>query len=620
MKLKFLRLRLTVLGVFSTLSLGLFAQTDSLKDVVVSASRFEEPRLNAPTAVQVITQEDIKNSGSTSLPDVLQMLGGINVRSISAGQLGFNSAVDLGGFGPTAAQNTLILVDGRRLNPIDSSEVVWSGIPLSSIQRIEIAPGAAGVQYGAGSSGGVVHIVTDRKTPDSAQAKVQLGLFGTSLLDLSLSRQLGDLSVPVNAGTAKSNGWRENSQSDSQNVSVRLRKTLSSKAYVFGEAMVVNQSNGFAGGVVDKVGEGDQRTVKFNNVGSEGVIKQQVVRLGGFSALTDHTSFDADVVLAKKTNILKRPYFDTPDSFGSFFGVGYVTGASQISLDGNDVSFSPKFRTEFANGASLVYGYDFSTSKQNGAGTYGPLAQQVILANQGPFSYQGNIVSDEQSVSLRNHSLYAISRLPINAVWDISLGARRQMQGYGTTDRNKSGGSQASSGAFSANAYEAAVNFKLTDKSRTYLRVNQSYRFANTDEYWGFDPSGNRAFSGELRPQITKAYELGYDHKDTLQQVTVTFGQSMTKDEIRYDPAVYQNANLADDIFRTNVSINLSRQLLPKSRLTFGARYQRAEYAMGPYSGQTLGLVPKLIYNLGWTQDLDGQARAGHGDHRDASW
>ena len=609
MKLKFLRLRLTVLSVSSTLSLGLFAQTDSLKDVVVSASRFEEPRLNAPTAVQVITQEDIKNSGSTSLPDVLQMLGGINVRSISAGQLGLNSAVDLGGFGPTAAQNTLILLDGRRLNPIDSSEVVWSGIPLSSIQRIEIAPGAAGVQYGAGATGGVIHIITNEKIPERTQVGVRFGSFGTSSLNFNLDRQINDLTVSLNAGASRSAGWRENSQAKSQNLAFKVKQSFGSRGYVFGEVLLGQQINGFPGGVLGKVGEGHQQAAKFNNVGSENTLNQSGLRLGGFTTLSDQTSLDADLVLGKRSSNFKQPYYDTADSLDSAFG--YVTGAGHSRANGTDLSFSPKFRTEFANGTSLVYGYDFSKSNQDGSNSFGPLAQQLILTNQGPFKYQGNIISDLQSVQLRNQSIYAISRIPLGQAWELSLGARRQTQSYNNFDSNKSSGTQAAAGAFGATAHEAALNYKLSNTSRTYLRVSQSYRFASTDEYWGFDANGNRIFSGELRPQITKAYEVGYDLKADRQQFSVIVGKSVTQDEIRYNPASFSNSNLADQVLRTSLAANWAVQVMAKSRLSLGARFQRAEYRTGAYAGQALGLVPNAIYNVGWLQAIDARTRAG---------
>ena len=538
------------------------------------------------------------------------MLVGVNVRSSSAGQLGMNSVIDLGGFGVTATQNTLILVDGRRLNPIDASEIAWSGVNLSSIQRIEVASGAAGVQYGAGATGGVINIITGGKMADRTQAEISVGSFGSTLLGFNLDRQVNDIFVSLSAGANRSDGWRENSQAKSQNLAVKVIKNLDSQAQVFAEILATQQTNGFPGGVLGQVGEGNQQAAKFNNVGSENTLTQSNLRLGGFKALSERTTLDADVVFGKRNSNFKQLYYDTTDSFNTAFG--FLTGAGASRLDGEEVSFSPKFRTEYANGATLVYGYDYSKSKQNGANAFGPLAQQFILNNQGPFSYQGNILSDQQSVELNNHSVYVISRIPLNQTLELSMGARRQIQSYDTFDLNKSSGTpQGATGNFGANAYEASLNFKPNDTNRTYIRVNQSYRFANTDEYWGYDANGNRVFSGELRPQITQGYELGYDYKAGRQQLSVMFGQSVTRDEIRYNPSLFQNSNLADEVTRSSLSANWSAQVLSKSHVSVAARLQRAEYLNGKFAGQSLGLVPNAIYNLGWTQEIDGQTRAG---------
>jgi iron complex outermembrane receptor protein len=379
--------------------------------------------------------------------------------------------------------------------------------------------------------------------------------------------------------------------------------------YVFVEASASHQTNGFPGGVLEQVGAGDQRAAKFNNVGSQNVVNQSSLRLGGFAALSEKTSLDVELVLGKKDSAFSQPYYDTTDSFNTTYG--FVTGAGLNKVQGDELSFSPKFRTEFANGASLIYGYDVSRSTQDGANTYSPLAQQFILANQGPYQYQGNIVSDQQSVALLNQSLYLISRIPLNETWDLSLGARRQLQNYDANDLNKSSGTQASAGTFDANAHEAALSAKLSDSSRAYFRVNQSYRFANTDEYWGFDANSNRVFSGELRPQITQAYEFGYDLKTALQQFTVMLAQSTTQHEIRYNPSLYRNSNLDDEVDRTSLLATWALQVLDKSRLMMGARMQRAKFANGSYAGQALGLVPNAIYNLGWMQDLEGRNRIG---------
>ena len=61
------------------------------------------------------------------------------------------STVDMRGFGAAAGQNTLILLDGRRLNDIDLSAVDWSALPLSAIERIEIVRGGSSVLHGSGA-------------------------------------------------------------------------------------------------------------------------------------------------------------------------------------------------------------------------------------------------------------------------------------------------------------------------------------------------------------------------------------------------------------------------------------------------------------------------------------
>jgi iron complex outermembrane recepter protein len=605
MKNRLTRTRLAVLALsvpFGSVSWG----QATLPEVVIVASRFEEAKLDVPVAVQILTQDDIQKSAAATVPDVLRMLGGVNVRSVVGGQLGGDSTIDLGGFGVTATQNTLILVDGRRLNPIDSSGIDWAAVPLSSIQRIEVASGGGGVQYGAGASGGVVNIITDGRMANRTQVGIRAGSFGTAQLNLNLDRQFNDVSVGLNATAEHSDGWRENSQVTGNSVSLKAQKELGADAYVFGELLVSHSVNAYPGGVLGQVGEGDVRAAKFNNVGTANAVDQQGLRLGGSGHVTGRTTMDVDFFVGKKKSNFTEPYNDTPDSLA-----GGWASTDGNSLDGEEVNFSPKLRTEFSNGGSLVYGLDLSQSRQSGASSYGTLAQQFILNNQGLF--QGNLLSSQQSVQLLSRSAYVIARIPLNAMVEASIGARRQLQDFDTYDlSNLVGYPQSASGTFGANAYEAGLNFKFDAPSRAYLRANQSYRFANTDEYWGYDPvTYSRVFSGELRPQTTKAYELGYDYKDSSQAFSAVIAQSVTQGEIRLAPVSGNNTNAVDDIFRTSLALNWGMQMLTQSHLTVGVRFQRAEYSTGAYAGQTLGLVPTAIYNVGWIQDFENGSRAG---------
>ena len=614
--------RAAVLGLLAPVSLcvsmSVHAQTGALKEVVVSASRFEEYKFDAPMAVQVLTREDLVNSGASSVPDALRMLAGVNVRSNASGQLDLNAAVDLGGFGVTATQNTLVLVDGRRLNPIDSSEIAWSAVALSSIERIEIASGGAGVQYGAGSTGGVINIITRQSGKDSTQIQAGAGSFGTAQSSLVMDRQFGDVSVGVNASASKSDGWRENSQAQAQNLTARAKKVLDAHSYVFAEVGAAQQYNGFPGGVVAKVGEGDQQASKFNNVGSNNTVQQNNLRVGGFTALSALSSLDVDVSFGKKSSDFKQPYYDTADSFGSVIDyitnlpVGYLTGSGRSKLDADTLSFTPKFKTLFKQGGSLVAGYDFSQAKQNGTSLFSAAAQQVILNNQVPRGFTGGVLTDTQSVQLLNHSLYALARMPLSNSLEGTAGLRRQLQNFDTADINKSSGSQSSQGQYSANAYELGLNFKSGPASRYFLRLNHSFRFANTDEYWGSDPvTFNRVFSGELKPQYTRAYEVGYEYVSGAHQAGVVVGQSVTQDEIRYNPNFYRNSNLSDDVFRTSLAANYAYSQSAGGRLMLGARLQRAEFLNGAFAGQALGLVPHATFNATWLQAIDVRTKLG---------
>ena len=139
--------------------------------IVVTPSRFSEPDGVRAANVTVITRREIEDNPATTLPAILADYAGIAVRDLFGNQAS-NSTVDLRGFGAAAGQNTLVLVDGRRLNDIDLSGVVWSAIPLSAIERIEIVRGGASVLYGPGAVGGVVNIITRSPLGKPADASV----------------------------------------------------------------------------------------------------------------------------------------------------------------------------------------------------------------------------------------------------------------------------------------------------------------------------------------------------------------------------------------------------------------------------------------------------------------
>ena len=127
---------------------------------VSSASKKDETVLRTAAAVFIITQEDIRRSGATNLPDLLRMVPGMDVAQID----GSNWAVSSRGFNGRLANKTLVLIDGRSLYSPDFAGVFWQiqDLMLEDIERIEVIRGPGTTLWGANAVTGVINILTKK--------------------------------------------------------------------------------------------------------------------------------------------------------------------------------------------------------------------------------------------------------------------------------------------------------------------------------------------------------------------------------------------------------------------------------------------------------------------------
>jgi len=140
---------------------------------VTSVSRRPESLSQAAAAVYVITRDDIRRSGATSLPEVLRLAPNLQVQRVNTGDY----AVSARGFnGFETANKLLVLVDGRSIYTTLFSGVLWDaqGVPLEDIERIEVISGPGGALYGANAVNGVINIMT-RKAADTVGPAISVG-------------------------------------------------------------------------------------------------------------------------------------------------------------------------------------------------------------------------------------------------------------------------------------------------------------------------------------------------------------------------------------------------------------------------------------------------------------
>ncbi len=134
----------------------------SLEDLgnieVTTTSKEPVKASETPAAIYVITQEDIRRSGATSIPEVLRLAPGIEVARIDSNTW----SVGVRGFGSAVSRSVLVLIDGRSVYTPLFAGVWWQvqDTLLEDIERIEVIRGPGGTIWGANAVNGVINIIT----------------------------------------------------------------------------------------------------------------------------------------------------------------------------------------------------------------------------------------------------------------------------------------------------------------------------------------------------------------------------------------------------------------------------------------------------------------------------
>jgi iron complex outermembrane recepter protein len=125
---------------------------------VTSTSKEPEEVWNTPAAIYVITQEDIRRSGATNVPDILRMVPGVEVAQIDSDHW----SVGIRGFGSEFSKSVLVLIDGRSVYTPLFAGVYWElqNVLLEDVDRIEVIRGPGGTIWGANAVNGVINIIT----------------------------------------------------------------------------------------------------------------------------------------------------------------------------------------------------------------------------------------------------------------------------------------------------------------------------------------------------------------------------------------------------------------------------------------------------------------------------
>src|SRR5580700_5631715 len=125
---------------------------------VTTASKKPEEVWRTPAAIYVLTREDIRRSGATSVPEVLRLVPGVEVARINSNIW----SVGIRGFGSAFSRSVLVMIDGRSVYTPLFAGVYWDvqNVLLEDVERIEVIRGPGGTIWGSNAVNGVINIIT----------------------------------------------------------------------------------------------------------------------------------------------------------------------------------------------------------------------------------------------------------------------------------------------------------------------------------------------------------------------------------------------------------------------------------------------------------------------------
>ncbi len=548
----------------------------ALDPVVVTATRFSESDVKVPANVSIITGVDIRNTPARDLPGVLKGSAGLEVRALYGG-LGIDSTVDIRGFGETAGSNTLILLDGQRLNPIDMGGINWSAIPLDSVQRIEILRGAGTVLYGDRATGGVINIITDQSAKPRVGVSVGSGSHNTRTIDANATVAQETGYFNLFGHYAQTDGWRQNSHTEQAALSGRGALYVG-KGQAFIDFAVFNDQAGLPGYLLSAE---YHASPKLSNSPRDSQRNDGYrFRPGIALPVTDTLNFEAEVA------------YDHQDGHAR-----YVSFGSESDRSRDTWSLTPRLSWQHGLGSrksETVLGIDYYSGKVD-ANYSSSAAQSARQDSTGVYfqnitEWTGGLAS---TVGVRNQQVKQ------SAAQDAFIGF------FGTQP------AISGSADYARNAWDVGLSY-ADDGWRVYGKRGTTFRFANTDELFGFDPiTGNPTFAGNLKPQTGTLSEIGGSLTIGSIKTRAALYRMILEDEIAYDGAQFANVNL-DKTRRQGVELEadwrITTSLLARASYTFAD----ASFREGTYSGKEVPLTPKnkASTRLSWDGGGVGQYSA----------
>ncbi len=539
----------------------------TLEEVVVTATRDVQEVRKIPANVSVITKKEIDQSNAQTVVDLMRSEAGLVVRDFYG--TGKTASVDIRGFGETAPLNTLVLVNGRRVNEIDLSGVDWTQIPLDQVERIEIVRGAGTVQYGDNAVGGVINIITKKpEKPISAGAEAVFGSYHLHKESGFVSGRWGPLSAILNADYNATKGYRENGFLRAKDVGGKL-------IYEAIEDLSFSLSGSF----------------HKDDTGLPGGLPREAIDL-----------------LGRRATLTPDNQTETEDGYGA---LGIKAKLGNWGRTEMDLSYRHREVDNFLDFPASFYTYQ----DQRRLRTWGVTPRYILEKPLGDFSnkltagldyYNSDTLVDSETiffgfpsvsqsdVKKESTGIYLLDEFSILSNLILSLGYRHEWVKYKVSQETPEAKDETTD---REPAYSLSIDYLFGKKSSAFFSVKRSFRFPVTDELILVYP--DFMVNPVIKPQIGYHYEAGVRLSFIDQiEANVTLFWIDLHDEIFFNPATFTNENYPKT---RRQGFEAGLKLTPLEWLSLWGNYCHVEPRLrgGPFSGNVIPGVPRRKGSVG---------------------
>ena len=538
--------------------------SQKLNETVISTENFETSVLDTAKNITIVTQEEIQAKGANTVAEALRGVPGLIITSMDGGEPAF----DLRGYGATASQNTLVLIDGVPLNNIQGSGYYINQIPVNMIDKIEVIPSGGAVMYGDGAAGGVINIIT--KAPQDKEnygsVGLEVGSWKTAKGSLNYGTKVTDRFLMDIAYTGyRSEGYRDKNQDtlqkrfdkDDKREAIWLRgKYLLNNGILEANYRHNKADDYFTGPLEKKDFKKDPSMAgEYNGISA---IKEDSYILKYNQKINDKIDL---LVYGGYEELEYNGFYENPAWFYPKVETNYI--ASQYFI-------KPQVKYNYGENSYIILGGDYKDGKS-----------------------ENQLDKTAKDKTRESYAGYILNKTTLGN-WQFTQGYRREKIKYDSGDiifdkKNEN----------NANSYELGVNYLYSDTGSLYLSYVNGYRSPSLQDMG----VNYKAWGGDFKIQETETYEFGIKDMYKNTYISASVFLMSTENEIYYDSINGVNKNFNGKVERKGAQLSLNHYF-DKLILREGISFIESEIKDGVNKNNEFPGVPRWTVNLGATYNF----------------